>query len=187
MNNAMGLIGLDQVRSKWGWFVGLGILLALFGFIAISHNYITTLATMLVLGWLLVVTGAIEAVSAFYVRSWSGFFFNLLEAALDLVVGYLFLVEPERGAAILTIFLACLFFVGGVFRIGAALTHRFPGWPWALFSGVINVVLGILLINQWPFDGVWFIGFCVGLELIFRGWFWMMLGFSLKQLPKTAA
>jgi len=187
MNNALGLAGLDQVRSKWGWFVVLGALLVLVGMVAIGSSVMATILTMFIFGWMLIVTGVVELVSAFYVRKWSGFLLHVMEAALDLVVGYLFLAEPVRGAAILTVFLACLFFVGGVFRIAAALSNRFPGWGWVLFSGAVNVVLGVLLIKQWPYDTLWFIGFCVGLELIFRGWFWMMLGFGMKQLPKATA
>jgi uncharacterized membrane protein HdeD (DUF308 family) len=179
------LTGLDQVRSKWGWFVALGIALVVVGAIAISANYLTTLVTMIFLGWLLVFTGVFEAISAFNVRGWGGFFLHLLGAAIDLVLGYLFLVEPAQGAAVLTLFLACLFFVGGGFRIAASLSTQFPGWGWSLVSGIINVVLGVLLIKQWPYDGLWFIGFCVGLELIFRGWFWVMLGMALKQVPKA--
>jgi uncharacterized membrane protein HdeD (DUF308 family) len=180
------LPGLDQVRSKWGWFFALGVLLILIGTIALGANYATTLITIIVLGWMLIFTGVIEAVSAFYVRNWGGFFLHILGAALDLVLGYLFLARPVEGAEVLTVFLACLFFVGGSFRIVASLSNKFPGWGWSLFSGVVNVILGLLLINQWPSSGLWFIGFCVALELIFRGWFWVMLGMSLKRSPKNS-
>ena len=186
MASSMQLPGLDQVRSKWGWFVALGALLILIGSIALGANYATTLITILVLGWMLIITGVIEAVSAFYVRSWGGFFLHILGAALDLVLGYLFLAQPVEGAMVLTVFLACLFFVGGSFRIVASMTSKFPGWGWSLFGGIVNVVLGVLLIKQWPYDGIWFIGFCVALELIFRGWFWVMIGMSLKQSPKNS-
>jgi uncharacterized membrane protein HdeD (DUF308 family) len=186
MASPMLMSGLDQVRSKWGWFVGLGILLVLVGTIALGATLQVTLLTILLLGWLLVIAGVIEAVSAFYMRSWGGFLLHLLSAALDLVLGYLFLMRPLMGAEVLTVFLACLFLVGGSFRIVASLSNKYPNWGWSLFSGVINVVLGFLLLNQWPASGLWFIGFCVGLELIFRGWFWIMLGMGLKQSPKIS-
>ena len=186
MASPLMLTGFDQVRSKWGWFVGLGIALILVGSIAVGAGYLTTLVTMIFLGWMLIFTGVIEAISAFYMRGWGGFFLHLLGATLDLVLGYLFLAHPAQGAAVLTVFLACFFFVGGAFRIVTALSTQFPGWGWSLLSGAINVVLGVLLLNQWPASGLWFIGFCVGLELIFRGWFWVMLGMSLKQGPRGA-
>ena len=186
MPSPLMLSGLDRVRSKWGWFVALGIALVLVGMIAIGSSVLTTIVTMVIFGWLLIFAGCVESVSAFYMRSWGGFFLHLLGAALDFVLGYLFLAQPVQGAEVLTVFLACLFFVGGVFRIGASLTTQFPGWGWSLFSGAVNVLLGVLLLKQWPYSGLWFIGFCVGLELIFRGWFWIMLGSALKQMPRGA-
>lgn len=183
MPSPLMLTGLDQVRSKWGWFVALGAALILVGMIAIGASVLTTIVTMFVFGWLLIVTGVFETISAFNVRSWSGFFLHLLSAALDLVLGYLFLAEPITGAEVLTVFLACLFFVGGAFRIIASISNQYPGWGWSLFSGAVNVVLGIMLLKGWPYTGLWFIGFCVGLEMIFRGWFWVMLGFAVKQIP----
>jgi len=181
------MTGLETVKNKWAWFVGLGALLMLGGIIALGANIAFTLVTMMLLAWILIFSGIAEAFSAFYMRSWGGVFLHLIGAALDLVLGYLFLTQPATAAAVITLFLACLFFVGGSFRIFASLTSQFPGWGWSLFSGLINVVLGVLLINQWPFDALWFIGFCVGLELLFRGWFWMMLGLSLRKPPVAMA
>jgi uncharacterized membrane protein HdeD (DUF308 family) len=175
------MAGIERARSQWGWIVALGVLLLIVGAAAISANALTTLVTILFLGWMLIFTGAFELLSAFRVREWGGFFLHLLCASLDLVLGYLFLAEPVKGAMVLTVFLACILFVGGAFRIVASLSTRCPGWIWGLLSGAINVVLGVLLLKQWPYDGLWFIGFCVGLELIFRGWFWIMLGFGLKR------
>lgn len=181
------LAGIERARSNWGWFVFFGILLVIVGAAALSANALTTLVTMIVLGWMLIATGALELFGAFRVRQWGGFFLHLIGAVLDIVLGYLFLAQPVQGAMVLTVFLAVLFFVGGAFRIVASLSTQCPSWGWGLLSGAINMVLGVLLIKQWPYTGFWFIGFCVGLELIFRGWFWMMLGMSLKRLPKSPA
>jgi len=187
MTSPFMLTGLNQVRDKWGWFVVLGILMVLTGAIAMGCNVTTTLITMIVIGWMLLFTGVLELISAFSARNWGGLFLHLLGGALDVVLGYLFLAHPLQGAGVLTLFLAAAFFVGGIVRIGAAVSAQYPGWVWGLLSGVINVVLGVLLIRQWPYTGLWFIGFCVALEFIFRGWFWMMLGFSLRSMPKGAA
>jgi uncharacterized membrane protein HdeD (DUF308 family) len=181
------MAGIERARSQWGWFLLLGLLLMIVGAVAISMNALTTLVTMIFLGWLLIVTGVFELFGAFTVREWGGFFLHLIGAALDLVLGYLFLAQPVQGAMVLTVLLAMVFFVGGAFRLIASISTQCPGWGWGLLSGAINVALGVLLLKQWPFDGLWFIGFCVGLELIFRGWFWIMLGMSLKRMPASKA
>jgi uncharacterized membrane protein HdeD (DUF308 family) len=33
----------------------------------------------------------------------------------------------------------------------------------------------LLLLLRWPMTGLWFIGLAVGIDLIFRGWAWVML------------
>lgn len=44
-----------------------------------------------------------------------------------------------------------------------------PQWGWAVFSGLLSIVLGIVLLVQMPAPSVWFIGFAIGVDLIFDG------------------
>ena len=66
------LEGLNEVRRNWGWFLVLGIALLILGIVALVAVGLTTLATMVFLGWLLIISGAFEAVAAFWARHWSG-------------------------------------------------------------------------------------------------------------------
>jgi uncharacterized membrane protein HdeD (DUF308 family) len=50
----------DSLRHKWGWFLGLGIVLILLGTIALVIMPAATLATVLVLGWLMAFSGVFE-------------------------------------------------------------------------------------------------------------------------------
>jgi uncharacterized membrane protein HdeD (DUF308 family) len=56
----------------------LGVLLILVGMIALLSQVIASLATALVIGWLLLFAGIIEIVGAFWSRRWRGFFLHLL-------------------------------------------------------------------------------------------------------------
>ena len=60
--------------------------------------------------------------------------------------------------------------------------YRFPHWGWTLVGGIINLVLGIMIWQQWPVSGLWVIGLFVGIDLIFTGWTWVMLALSVKKL-----
>jgi uncharacterized membrane protein HdeD (DUF308 family) len=44
-------VGLLELKKKWGWFVGLGILLVILGTLAVGSAFITTLATVLFIGF----------------------------------------------------------------------------------------------------------------------------------------
>jgi len=46
---------------------------------------------------------------------------------------------------------------------------KFPRWGWSAFSGLISVALGVMLLVQWPLVSVWFLGFAIGVDLIFEG------------------
>jgi uncharacterized membrane protein HdeD (DUF308 family) len=118
---------------------------------------------------MLSIGGIFTLFQAFTTGSWSGFFIYLLNALLRGVTGYLLICYPHLGAAGLTIVLALFFSVGGLFRaIGYAMT-KFPRWGWGVFSGIVSVVLGVTLLVQFPTSSISFVGFAIGVDLIFDG------------------
>jgi uncharacterized membrane protein HdeD (DUF308 family) len=174
------LVNSDELRRHSGWFVALGIVLIILGVIALAYDAFTTIASVLVFGWLLMIGGVIEIVHGFQTHRWGGFFLHLLAGLLFLVAGLLFVANPLAGALSLTLFLGAFFLVGGVFEIIGAVRLRAPHWAWAVLGGLITAVLGLMLWGQWPGSGLWFIGFAVGISMIFRGWAWVMLGIMAR-------
>ena len=178
---------LQAIRGKWIWLIVLGIALIVLGTVLLASPVIATLATVTVLGVLILAGGVIETVGAFWCHEWSGFFLALLSGILGLVVGLMLLGNPIQGGLTLTILLASFLFVGGIFKAVAAIAHRFEGWGWLLLSGVIDVVLGVMIWRELPVSGLTIIGLLVGISLIFRGVSWLMVGFALKRFPSAAA
>jgi uncharacterized membrane protein HdeD (DUF308 family) len=170
------LVDREELRRHSGWFTALGVVLILLGVIAIAYDVFATIASVLVFGWLLVIGGVVEIVHGVRTHRWGGFFLHLLAGLLFLVAGLLFVANPLVGALSLTLFLGAFFLVGGVFEVVGALRLRAAHWTWAVLGGVITAVLGLMLWTQWPRSGLWFIGFAVGISMIFRGWAWVMLG-----------
>src|SRR5208283_360525 len=147
--------GINEIRSSWGWFLFFGIVLVVFGAICVVGNIAATFATVLVLGWLLIASGILSLIHAFQVHNWNGFFLFFLSALLRGFTGYVLIRYPYGGAAGITLVVASLFVVGGLFRaIGAAML-RFPRWGWATFSGILSFVLGIMLLTSLPVSSVW--------------------------------
>jgi uncharacterized membrane protein HdeD (DUF308 family) len=178
---------LTALRGNWLWFVVLGVILIVPGCIALGSPWIATLAAAVVIGALLFVSGAAELVGAFWSRGWSGFFLHVLSGVLSLVVGALFLRAPVDAVFALTLLLACLLMVAGIFKIFAALSYRFDAWGWPLLSGVIDLILGILIWLEWPASGLCVIGVFVGLSLVFRGVNWIALGLAFRAPPPSPA
>ena len=178
--------GLDiqiprEIVQYWGWFLAFGIVLLLLGIAAVVRSVAATVATMLFFGWLLVIASAIEVVQAFMVGHWAGFFHHLVAAILFGVVGLMLVTRPVISAEALTIVMAVFFLIGGLFQLIASLAVALPGWGWAAADGIITLVLGGLILAQWPASGLWVIGLFVGIDLIFYGSAWIALAAGLRS------
>lgn len=181
---------LEQLRSEWWWFLILGVGLVVLGSAAIGSGLgtlYTTYITVVLFGIFMLIGGIGQIVTAFWAGRWSGFALSLLIGILYVVTGFIMIDKPDAGATVLTLVLAAELFVSGLFRIIAAMTLRFTHWGWALLSGAVSLVLGIMIYKQLPEAALWVIGLFVGIEMIFNGWSWVMLGLSLRALPKASA
>ncbi len=175
------------LRGNWLWLVLLGAALIVLGLLALGTPWIATLATAIVIGLLLLMSGVAEIVGALWCRAWDGFLLHLLSGVLSLVIGLLVLRAPGDAVLALTLLLACLLAVGGIFKMVVALTSRFAAWGWPLVSGIIDLILGVLIGLEWPASGVWVLGLFIGISLVFRGVNWIGLGLALRALPPSAA
>jgi uncharacterized membrane protein HdeD (DUF308 family) len=184
---ALHLVGLEEVRKRRGWFLALGVLLIVLGMSALGSSVTMTLATMVFVGWLMIVGGVLEALHAFACKAWSGFFIDLLTGVLYAVAGFMIVANPGATAVVLTMLIAMFLIFGGVFRIITAITIRFHNWIWLLLHGVISLLLGISIWRQWPLSGLWVIGLFIGIDMIFNGWSLVMLGIAAKHLPTNEA
>lgn len=175
--------GLDQVRKSWTWFLVLGISLTILGVVCVGKAQTATTFSILVLGWILAISGVMWLVNAFRAFSWQGFFLFLLNAIIRGVTGYLLLRHPDAGAAGVTMLLASLFIVAGLFRAVGAGVIRFPRWGWMVFSGIVSVVLGISLLVSWPSASTYFIGLVIGIDLILDGASLIGFATAIHSLP----
>ena len=173
---------LEAIRGRWIWLVILGIAMVVFGTLAIAAPFIASIATAFTLGVLLLMGGGTQLVGAFWTRDWSGFFLVLLMGVLYIVVGMLFLNRPIEALEALTLLLACGLMIGGLFRAIGSISYQFPQWGWVFVGGLIELALGVMIWMQWPVASFWIIGLFVGIDMIFSGWTWIMLGLRLRHL-----
>ena len=171
-----------SMRKNWGWFLALGIVQIIAGTLAVSFAFSATLASVVTLGVLLLIAGGAQMAAAHLARDWDGFLLFLLLAILYVVAGVLTLQYPLLAAEGLTFMLAALFLVVGLFRIAVALVDHVPSWGWLLFNGVVTVLLGLAIWQQWPESGLWVVGMLVGIELIVNGVTWSVLAVGAQAI-----
>jgi len=178
---------LEHLRREWWWFLVLGIVLMVAGVVSLSYPFVASVAAVMVLGVSMLVSGLATMVTAFWAGRWSAMLLQLLIGVFYTVVGFLIMDRPLASTASLTLVVSVLFIVMGIMRSAAALTLRFPQWGWSLLSGLLTTLVGLIIYRNMPFTALWAIGTLVGIQLLFDGWFWIMLAISLHRLPGDRA
>jgi uncharacterized membrane protein HdeD (DUF308 family) len=173
---------LKQLKRSWFWFVLLGVALIILGVVAIGYSTLFTIASVEVFGIFLIVGAAFCIGGSFFTGSWGGFFLTLLTGVLQLVMGLISVLHPAELAIVYTLFMAVFFMVGGLFRIVGSLARRFRGRGWVLVNGIITLILGVMIWQQMPFSGFWVIGTFLGIDLIFNGWSYVLLGLGVRKV-----
>ena len=174
---------LQHLQKEWWWLAGLGVLLIAAGTLSLVYPCVTSVAAVIVLGASLLVSGVATLVASFWAGKWSAQLLQILVGVLYVVVGFIIMDAPVVATVNVTLFVAAMFIVIGILRAVTALTTRYPQWGWGLLSGLITLLLGVIIYKNLPETALWAIGTLVGIELLFAGWFWLMLGLAIWKLP----
>jgi uncharacterized membrane protein HdeD (DUF308 family) len=176
------------VRRHWVLFLSEGIVLVILGVLALLAPVIASVAATVFFGWLLLLSGIVGLVTTFRARHAPGFWWSLLSAVIGIVAGVLLLGWPLLGTLSLTAVLIAFLLAEGAVSILYALEHRnaLSGrWGWMLTSGIIDVVLGVVLLLGLPGTAMWALGLLLGINLIFGGW--ALIFMALHARPASAA
>ena len=161
---------VEMVRHASTISVVWGVLLIVFGMVAIGAPLLAAVAVNALVGWLIILEGIVHLMLAFRVHSAGSVIWKLLVSVAYLCVGGYALVHPLLGVASLTLLLASLFLVEGILDIVLFVKMRpIHGSSWVLIDGIVTLLLGGLIYMQWPSSSAWAIGTLVGVSLIFTG------------------
>jgi uncharacterized membrane protein HdeD (DUF308 family) len=161
------------------------VLSVVFGIAGLVFTGLLTLVSVVFIGWLFLISGVLEVVHAVVRKGWSGFWLDALSGFLSAAIGVLILARPEQAAAVLTVAIAVLFLIGGIFRIAAGVSGRHPYGGWLVLHGVIDLLLGALILAGWPVSSVWVIGTLVAIDLIVNGARLIAMGLAARKLPES--
>jgi uncharacterized membrane protein HdeD (DUF308 family) len=185
-SNTQGDMGvMTAVKKGGGWVIFFGALTLFFGMLAIGSPLIAGLSVAVVVGALLLVNGVFQVVHGFGVPGWKGKTFMILIGALTVIGGGMMLARPLLGLKMLTLVLAIYFVMEGIMTIMMAFQLKpEKGWGWALFSGIVSLLLGMMIWRQWPMSGVWAIGTLVGVRMLMSGWGMVAFGSIARGAAK---
>ena len=159
-----------QIRRHPDWVLVPGILFIALGAAAVLMPQASTIAVNAIVGWLLLLSGAVYAWSAFSMHGGWQIAGTVALATLSIVVGLLLVVNPLQGAITLTLVLGVFFLLGGVVKLYSAIRNRHVrGWWWGGVGGIVSLAIAGLVFAGWPGTGTWILGVLVGVDLIFSG------------------
>jgi len=189
MTNTSGTVADPQARSdtaplraKSGWIIALGVVYLIAGFIALGSVAMATVASVLVVGVMMIIAGVAEVFSAFQIKTWGKFLLWALLGVLYIFAGFVTFENPLLAAVLLTLILGASLVASGIMRIflGFSMKRETP-WIWVVLSGVITLLLGLLILARWPVSSLYILGLFLGIDLIMAGVGWIGLGFGLRR------
>lgn len=178
-----GALFMENIKKDAGLTRLLGGVVMLVGLLSMVSPLVAGLSVTMAVGIMLAIGGIGQLV--FAVKTGTGLF-SIVVGAFTVILGAYMLSNIGAALASLTIYIAAFFIIGGITEaIMAFQLKPASGWGWALFSGLITVLLGAMIWNQFPLTGEWAIGTLVGIKLVFSGWSLLMFGMVARSAAKA--
>ncbi len=159
-----------EVSRHAGWSIFMGFLTAAVGAIMIIYPLATAAASTVFFGAALLVAAVAQLVFAFTSPTPGQFLLKLLLGVLYGISGVCLIALPGLGMVTLTAMLGAMLIAQAV--VETVLAFSAPagtGRGWLFFSGFASLVLGVLIIAQWPVSSIWAIGTMVGAGVLSNG------------------
>ena len=171
----------SEIAGKWAWFAGLGGVLLLFAAMVFMNISAATTATTWLIGFTLLLGGAVQLVQALFTDRWSRSATAILGGALYVFGGAMIMREPAQESVLITILVMIALSISGVVRI--AIAHRdVGGWWVVLIGGVTSIAVGVMLLASLPWSGTWVLGALIGTEMAVQGVSWLAFSLGLRRL-----
>jgi len=159
-----------------------GVLLICLGVLAVGSPMVAAVAVNIFVAWLIVMAGVVHLVVAFHTREAGSVIWRLLVGLAYICFGGYLIARPALGVASLTLVLASLFLVEGIFDIVMYFKVRSTmRATWILLDGAVTLLLGLLIYVHWPSSSAWAIGTLVGVSMIFSGVTRVMVSLAVRR------
>ncbi len=172
----------SEIKHRSTWAIVMGFVTAALGVFLILFPLATATITTVLLGWVLIFVGIAQFVFALHSHTVGKFFLKIILSVLYVLCGVALAFFPLAGVATLTVLLGILLLIhAGVAAATAFQMRPVEGWGWFLFDAVGSLLLGILILAEWPSTSVWAIGTLVGLAVLMSGISRIMIATKIRS------
>ena len=166
--SATSVVGI--ARRSLNWTIAFSILMIFAGIAAIAMPPVAGFAVNIVVAWLLLFSGAMHLVFAWYTRTAGAAVWEVLRAWSTAPSPSICWRNPFGGPGGADAGAGHLPLSGGGARIhGVEFFAAAAGAGWLLFDGVVTLILAVMIWRTWPSSTEWVIGTLVGISMLFSG------------------
>lgn len=170
------------------WLIVWSLVTFVCGVLAIILPLTFSFSIAVAIGFLVLIVGVAHLVFAFHTRSIGGFLWQILLCALYELAAIFLLANPLLSLLSLTLILASFLLLEGVlefvlyFRL-----RRFRHAVWILIDGIGTLILGIVMVRQWPPKSPEIVGMLVGISLMLSAFSRLMFALLVRRLSPASA
>lgn len=175
-----------DLKNNWVWLFCLGVFFLILGIVGLGRLFTLSMAGTLFFGILIIIGGVAQLIEALKCRGWKGVAYHVLIAALYVVGGVFVIQDPFAAKMLLTWILGVVLVFVGIVRGAMAIQMRATGgWFVPMLGAVISILLGGMILAQWPLSGLFVIGLFIAVELITNGWSYIFIALAARKANKT--
>ena len=190
VNEASGVLReavRNTIRKHSLLYLVQGGVMVVAGIFALLFPLFMAAGFLVLLGWLLVASGLVQALSLVGATKVPYFWLQLVSVGLEVLVGYLLISNPAAGLVAVTYLMVVLFLVGGLAKVVFALMIRpMPDWGWLFGAGMISIIAAGILIGGLPEAATWLLGVLLGIQLVTAGAAQVWLAWSIRSASVAA-
>lgn len=155
---------------RWNGMI-MAVLTVAVGLALVINPGFATVSICLLIGWLLLVSGAVSVFLYLRGRKRSFGLGGMVLGVIELALGLFIVIKPEAVAEFLFILFAAILLVHGAVDVRDALSVRRygdEGWRIPAVLGAVSLLLGLLVLWN-PFASASFVMAVIGAALIYDG------------------
>jgi uncharacterized membrane protein HdeD (DUF308 family) len=176
------------IKKVSPWLIVWSTVTFICGILAIILPLTISFGIALIIGSLILAAGIGHLFYAFQTRSVDGFLWQILLSTLYVIAAICLLANPLLSVLSLSLFLAIFLLLEGIVEFALYFrVRRFRHSVWLLLDGIGTLILGILMVSQWPPASPEIIGVLIGISLMLSAVSRLIFTMAIRALtPATA-
>ncbi|WP_237268586.1 HdeD family acid-resistance protein [Thermococcus celer] len=168
---------------------GLGIIFTTLGFAGLLLLPLISITSVAVFGAFMAVAGALQAWQGFTkTKNWKSRRLHILMGLVYVIGGMVTLENPVLATTVFTIILGVALITVGTIRIAVAFQNKDVNrWALMTLSGFLTILLGLIIVLQWPWSSLWAVGLFVSIDLMISGASFIAIALTAKTSKNPSA